>query len=248
MITKMKKLTFLVYHKEYEEFLKRIRDLGVLHIQTAQEGSSDTSVLQERIQLADRIKRMIESFANIEPSAQEGDAAKGPQALEHIEQLQAEKQAQEGLVQGCRKEEEALEVWGNFDPKNISRLKENGYEVRFFTCPARNFNPEWEEQFCATLINKEGDRLYFITVTPAGQQPDLDAEAVTLPPRSLQEATQQKEVHEHAAEAIQKQIDHCAHKHLKDLQAWLQQLHSSVAFDQVVLGTCLLYTSPSPRD
>ena len=62
MITKMKKLTFLVYHKEYEEFLKRIRDLGVLHIQTAQEGSSDTSVLQERIQLADRIKRMIESF------------------------------------------------------------------------------------------------------------------------------------------------------------------------------------------
>lgn len=237
MITKMKKLTFLVYHKEYEEFLKRIRDLGVLHIQTAQEGSSDSSILQERIQLADRIKRMIESFAAIEPSAQEGNAAKGPEVLEHIEKLQAEKQAQENLIQGCRKEEEALEVWGNFDPKNISRLKENGYEVRFFTCPARNFKPEWEEQFYATLINKEGDRLYFITVTPAGQQPDLDAEAVTLPQRSLREVIHQKKEHEHAAEAIQKQIDHCAHKHLKDLQVWLQQLHSSVAFDQVVLGT-----------
>ena len=32
MITKMKKLTFLVYHKEYEAFLEQIRELGVVHI------------------------------------------------------------------------------------------------------------------------------------------------------------------------------------------------------------------------
>ena len=32
MITKMKKLTFLVYHKEYEEFLNSLRELGVVHI------------------------------------------------------------------------------------------------------------------------------------------------------------------------------------------------------------------------
>ena len=38
MITKMKKLTFLIYYKEYEAFLKRMQELGVLHVQTAQEG------------------------------------------------------------------------------------------------------------------------------------------------------------------------------------------------------------------
>ena len=32
MITKMKKLTFLVYHKEYEAFLAQIRELGVVHV------------------------------------------------------------------------------------------------------------------------------------------------------------------------------------------------------------------------
>ena len=30
MITKMKKLTFLVYHKEYEAFLNGVRELGVV--------------------------------------------------------------------------------------------------------------------------------------------------------------------------------------------------------------------------
>lgn len=32
MIAKMKKLTFLVYHKEYEDFLKGIRKVGVVHV------------------------------------------------------------------------------------------------------------------------------------------------------------------------------------------------------------------------
>ena len=32
MITKMKKLTFLIYHKDYECFLQNIRDLGVVHV------------------------------------------------------------------------------------------------------------------------------------------------------------------------------------------------------------------------
>ena len=53
MITKMKKLTFLVYHKEYEAFLTRIQELGVLHVQATQEGSAEpTSELEEKLRQA----------------------------------------------------------------------------------------------------------------------------------------------------------------------------------------------------
>ena len=38
MITKMKKLTFLVYYKEYEAFLNGVRDLGVVHVAEKQQG------------------------------------------------------------------------------------------------------------------------------------------------------------------------------------------------------------------
>ena len=37
MIAKMKKLTFLVYYKEYEQFLEKLRDLGVVHKGTVRE-------------------------------------------------------------------------------------------------------------------------------------------------------------------------------------------------------------------
>ena len=41
MITKMKKLTFLVYHKEYEAFLNGVRELGVVHVAEKQQGVAD---------------------------------------------------------------------------------------------------------------------------------------------------------------------------------------------------------------
>ena len=47
MIAKMKKLTFLVYHKEYDAFLKSIRDLGVVHVATKAQGSAEDADLSQ---------------------------------------------------------------------------------------------------------------------------------------------------------------------------------------------------------
>lgn len=238
MITKMKKITCLVFYKEYEAFLKKIRDLGVLHIQTAQEGGSDNAVLQDRIRQVEHIRQTLDSYSGIQVAGDaRGDAAKAPAVMQRIEQLTAEKQEHESKLQNCHKEEEALQIWGNFDPKNIARLKDNGYVVRFFTCPARNYQPEWEEQFCATIINQTADHLYFITVTPAEMPVDLDAEAVILPQKSLNQAVQERKAEEKAVQDLENQLTEVGQKHLPDLRAWLQELRSSVAFDQVVLST-----------
>ena len=37
MISKMNKLSFLIYHKEYEMFLEKLRELGVVHIEKDRE-------------------------------------------------------------------------------------------------------------------------------------------------------------------------------------------------------------------
>ena len=56
MITKMKKLTFLVYHKEYEAFLNGVRDLGVVHVAEKQQGGADNTELQDSIRLSGRMQ------------------------------------------------------------------------------------------------------------------------------------------------------------------------------------------------
>ena len=61
MITKMKKLTFLVYHKEYEAFLAQIRELGVVHVVERQCGEMDDT-LQQFMQKRTLYKNMLQSM------------------------------------------------------------------------------------------------------------------------------------------------------------------------------------------
>ena len=64
MITKMKKLTFLVYHKEYEEFLNSLRELGVVHIVEKQQGAADNTELQANIRLSNRLAATLKLLQN----------------------------------------------------------------------------------------------------------------------------------------------------------------------------------------
>ena len=54
MITKMKKLTFLVFYKDYEAFLERLHDLGVIHVQQREQGQISNPQLADDVRLLSR--------------------------------------------------------------------------------------------------------------------------------------------------------------------------------------------------
>ena len=145
MITKMKKLTFLIYHKDYECFLQNIRDLGVVHVAEKAQGTAENTELQESIRLSDHYASTIKFLQGftVELQEQKGDTARGEKALEEVEALQLEKTQLQHQLQICDKERAALEVWGDFDPASVMRLQEVGYQVNFYICSEKNFTEEW---------------------------------------------------------------------------------------------------------
>ena len=62
MISKMNKLTFLIYHKEYEAFLERLRTVGVVHVEEKTSGSPDSPEVQDMLALSNRYTRIIKSL------------------------------------------------------------------------------------------------------------------------------------------------------------------------------------------
>ena len=77
MITKMKKLTFLVYYKEYEAFLNGVRDLGVVHVAEKQKGVADNTELQDSIRLSARLQateKLLQAFKPARPAVEETPA------------------------------------------------------------------------------------------------------------------------------------------------------------------------------
>ena len=91
MITKMKKLTFLVYHKEYEAFLAQIREAGVVHVIERQCGEMDDTLLQfmQKHTLYKNTLQSMYILADKQPEEKVHEELSADALMESYEDLQA---------------------------------------------------------------------------------------------------------------------------------------------------------------
>ena len=194
MISKMNKLSFLIYHKEYEMFLEKLRELGVVHIEKRQGAEMDAN-LQAFMQKRTAYQLLLKSMTLAAASYEGGDVQ--PSSLT-IEQVMDSYESQQEHIQALNmqlpvldKEIDAMEVWGEFDWNVIERLKANGWQMQFYCCPEKSFEETWTDDYNATIINRKGGQSYFVTVN---QVPvELEAEIVRLPNRRLSELVREQE-------------------------------------------------------
>ena len=243
MITKMKKLTFLAYHKEYEDFLNSLRELGVVHIVEKQQGIAENAELQDSIRLSSRLAAAIKLLQNVKldkntaVAKEGGTPQRGAQVLDEIDALQTEKSKLTQQLQGYAKERDALTAWGDFEPENVRRLNEAGYTVGFYTCSEGNYKEEWETEYNAMIVNRISSKVFFVTVTKAGQEVDLDVEQAKLPAYSLSRLEALYDTTEQAIEGNEKKLVALSETDIPSLKAALKELQSQIEFSKVVLSS-----------
>lgn len=240
MIAKMTKVTFLVYHKEYDCFLKNIRDLGVVHVVTKAQGGAENAALQESIRLSARYAsaiKLLQGMGVPSTEAREGNADRGEQALQQTEDLLHQSQQLAHRIQAVEKEVATLEPWGDFDPKNIFRLQDAGYQIGFYICSEKQFKPEWVDLYHATVINRIGSKLYFLTVTKESLASELEVETAKLPENSLSVLRQTVSELKAQQEVLQNKLKELAATAVSDLQAAQHRVYSQIEFSKVVLST-----------
>ena len=243
MITKMKKLTFLVYHKEYEEFLNSLRELGVVHIVEKPQGAADNTELQENIRLFNRLAATLKLLQNQKHeknaviATEGGTATRGMQVLDEVDALQTEHGKLSQQLQSYAKEKEVLEVWGNFEPTGIQKLKDAGYIIGFYSCSEGNYKEEWETEYNAMIVNRISSKVFFVTVTKAGQEVDLDVEQAKLPAYSLSRLEALYDTTEQAIEGNEKKLVALSETDIPSLKAALKELQSQIEFSKVVLSS-----------
>ena len=243
MITKMKKLVFLAYHKEYVSFLDSLRELGVIHIVEKKKDALDEVDIQDDIKLASQLTAAIKTLEHTKLPAKAivvkdgGSADKGLELLTQIEEIQAENAKLQQHIQSYAKDEAALQVWGDFSLDNLEKLSQAGYAINFFTCPVSAYNEEWDTKYDAIKINEVSSKIYFITVTHSDVEIDIDAEQIKLPSSSL---TQLSELRTEADQALLKNDETLVDMALNDvpsLKAALYEVQQKLDFSKVVMST-----------
>lgn len=185
MIIKMNKYDFLVYHAQYEHFLQRLQEVGVLHVVQRQEGVADNDEIRDKMLLKSRVAKAVNYCKNslakdaMPQPAKRLPMAEGLALLDEMERRLAEIEKIKSEIANTQREKERMDVWGNFSHDTLDRLEKNNFIVGFFSCAERKFQPQWEEQYNAFKIGTVGATLYFVTVT---RQPvvDIEADAVAL--------------------------------------------------------------------
>ena len=140
MIVKMNKYAFMVYHKEYEDFLSALRDAGVVHlVQTrSTSGNKDLQEVLVQRKRIDTIRRYFKTLLAEDKNAELAGVRslsvnEGLRLIKKIEDWQEKKSILEADKTALEKEIAYMEIWGRFTYSNISKLQRSGYHVTFFT-------------------------------------------------------------------------------------------------------------------
>ena len=133
MIERMKKVTVLVSQKEESKFVFRLRKLGVMHIRHVEPPSShEINFIEDKTA---RIESMISTLRAFEErdKKDERTTCHEKEALESagsVAERAGERRECLGRVGELKKNLKWFAPWGEFDPADMTRLKEKGVNIR----------------------------------------------------------------------------------------------------------------------
>jgi len=241
MILKMKKYSFLVYHKQYIEFLEKIREIGVLHVIEKPEGIAENDELRDKMQLAARLKSAIKQLEKRTPKnatlAEINPSFSGLDVLVKIENALSEKDALEQKLQLAEKDRERMEVWGTFSHDRLEQLTDSGFVVKFYNCNLRKFDQEWEVKYNAFEIDTIGSQRYFITITRPDEVVDIDADSVKLSDKTAEELDVEIDKIRFAIENVKTELIQMSVADFNTLKSVQIDVMSDIDFSKVLLNT-----------
>jgi V/A-type H+-transporting ATPase subunit I len=184
MVADIRKYTFVIYHRDYDSLLRKLRDAGVVHIVTKPDfhecrGAAKDMLLLKRYKKS--IRQLSLSAPRTIPSAPDGNPA---EVLDGLELKFREMEEAGRRLEILKPELEKAEPWGDFDPLTLEKLRNAGWEVSLFSCSLSKYQNRWEEEHAVEEISHDKGIIHFAIVHPAGVMPDIEADQEKLPERS----------------------------------------------------------------
>lgn len=230
MIVPMKKYSFLVFHEEYETFLKDIQELGVLHVIEKQDEIEES--IKDKFALIKEFSNAVKFLAKrdvdkIAPDKELG----GFEVLQQIKTLKSEYENTKLQVANLKKEISTVAPWGDFSVETIQKLKKSGICIKFYSVSIRRFDPEWQQNYTIEPVGEVGTNLFFVLIHKEGEEPDLPVDEIKAPERSLAEVISEKEKTGKKLEQIQESLNELAKKYIPALENAKSEIEQNSDFE-----------------
>ena len=137
MIVPMKKVSLIIRENKKDETLKKLRKLGIVHIEITEGAGERLALLREQTALLESAIFTIGKKKNVEQK--DVSTAEALSVATKVQALDEEKKqcGAERIALSC--ELDRLKSWGDIDPSSLSDLESKGYEISFYEMPKAEY-------------------------------------------------------------------------------------------------------------
>ena len=195
MITPMTKLTMLIYHRDYKQFLIELREHGVVHVHAKKQTLQDEVMKAKMTEVKhiNNVVKLLSQQTTVNSQQTLTTELRNEELITFIDGKFAKIDSIQQQIAALQKEDNVYNLWGEFPEEKINQIRENNWDLRFFSVPQNKYDEAWEQEFNAFIINELSGFKYFTTLTSKDKEVNIDAEKYHFPSLSKSEIKTQIE-------------------------------------------------------
>ncbi len=176
MIVPMKKVSLIIMGDKKSETLRKLRKLGILHVEIAEGSGKKLEELKEKVSLLETAAFTVTDKKK-KINAVDADAAEAFAVSEDILALTEEKKKLLDERTVLTAEIDRLSGWGEVDPAEIKSLADKGYDISLYEVPDSVYK-SLDESIKTLCIGKTKSSVKFMVLTKSDDGEDKEPESL----------------------------------------------------------------------
>lgn len=240
MIATMKKAYLVALESKRTDTLRRLRDIGVLHLEELRGQSEELDDLYKQRAMLERALQFLpaeEEKADTQFEARSINQKQIEEALEiakRVEQQQEQKNSHREAGDKLEREMERIAPLGDFNPKDIEMLRAKGVNLQLFLVPKEK-RGKFPHDITRFEVVTEKSRSIIAALVDDDTDLFEEFQSFELPELSYTEMKRERKRHAKEIEQIDKEMRNLV-KYYGLLQRAIKQFDQDIEFEQVRSG------------
>ena len=145
MIVPMKKVSLIIMGDKKTDTLKKLRKLGILHVEIAEGSGEKLAELKERVSMLEKAIYTVSEKKVKNAQTDDRSVADAISAAEEIVALSEEKKECLAKKNAFDSELERIRSWGEIDLEKLEDLKAKGIEISLYEMPRDKYETLGED-------------------------------------------------------------------------------------------------------
>ena len=168
MINPMRRYEFLLLSADVPKFLEQLREVGMVDITISKTNENlddeKSTSLKNSIGKLIAVAKQIGAHQHIKPHPTKISELEPKEAASRWTVLSDEIDKIGNQIETKRRENELINVWGEFNSDMLVKLKDDGLTLKFCQCSESKFKQEWLEKYPIEIIDTAVGKVYFVVV------------------------------------------------------------------------------------